>query len=456
MFDHVKHVCDAIIGAGGKPYFVGGCVRDKVLGFEPKDIDIEVFCLEAEDLKDIVSQFGKVDEVGRSFGVLKLWLDDGVDVDISLPRKDSKSGNGHRGFDVKVNPMMGTFEASSRRDFTMNALMMDCDTGEMIDHHGGEIDINLGVIRHVDSDHFYEDPLRPLRAMQFSGRFVMKVHEQTADLCKVMFDGGDWRSLPVERVWSEWEKWAIKSPVPSYGLRALVDIGWISMFPEIESLVHLHQCPVWHPEGTVFNHTCHTVDKMEELLSEKGIAGDDKLVLMLAALCHDFGKVTTTAFEDGRIRSKGHAQAGEEPARSFLKRIGAPVSIVERVVPLVVEHMTCWDGKFSNRAVRRLANRLHPATIEELHLVVRADFMGRPPLDNDDPFEKLSVIAERLSVLRSKPKPILLGRHLIDRGVKPGPEMGKILREAFEEQLDGAFDGLDGALSWFNAKNEEN
>lgn len=461
-FKDVSKMVEVLLRGGGKVYFVGGCVRDLDLGIPSKDIDVEVYGLEENELERILRGFGNAQKVGKSFGVWKCTLNgcsgDGhgrLDVDVAIPRREVKVRAGHTGFSIELDPYMEPRDAASRRDYTVNALMLSAGSdsdNEIIDFFGGIADLDARILRHVSDKHFVEDPLRPLRAMQFAGRFGMTLDEGTAKLCKSMFAEGVHEDLPVERVWGEFEKWALKSPVPSKGLQALVDMGWIGMFPELEALIGLEQDIAFHPEGDVFTHTMCTVDEMVKMVLESGIGGEDRIVQVLAALCHDFGKVTTTTWdeEDGKIRSKRHAKEGRAPTEIFLRRIGAPRAVIDRVIPLVAEHMIPWIDKPTDRAIRRLASRLAPATIGELHMVIRADYRGRPPLEPKDPFEELAEIAGRLELMDDGPAPILMGRHLMEKGVKPCPLMGDILRQAFEAQLDGEFGNLEEALAWFD------
>ncbi len=432
-----------------RAYLVGGCVRDALIGASGKDVDVEVYGVSYEDLCAVLEPHGRVDLVGRSFGVIKLRLKDGETYDFSIPRRDSKIADGHKGFEVTFDPDITLEEAAQRRDFTINSLMWDPREKKIIDLFGGESDLKQGVLRHT-SDAFAEDPLRVLRGMQFAGRFDLKGHESTLTLCREI--AGDYPQLAVERVREEWFKWASRSKRPSSGLRFLVESGWSIHFPEIDALRGVPQDPEWHPEGDVFVHTCHCCDAMAQLPEWQAEDEESRIAHMFGILSHDFAKPETTheAERNGRMRivSPGHEPLGGPVAESFLKRIDAPNTFFKRVPPLVKNHLV-HTQPLSEKGVRRLAKRLFPETIEGLCLVVTADLQGRPPKVADlSDVDRLRELASNLNVLDESPQPILLGRHLMDRGMEPGKSFGSILNSAMEAQLEGEFIDLKGAVDW--------
>jgi tRNA nucleotidyltransferase (CCA-adding enzyme) len=432
-------------------YLVGGCVRDAVAGLpQEKDFDVEVFGVDYDQLLTALSRWGKTDLVGRSFGVVKLSTKSGLSFDFTLPRKDSKVAPSHKGFDVAFDPAISPRDAAARRDFTINSIMYDPRARQVLDFFGGQADLKAKILRHT-SDAFHEDPLRVLRGMQFAGRFELRAAPETVALARRM--KGSFTELAVERVREEWFKWAQQSRLPSAGLRFLAETEWIDHFPEIKALVGTPQEPEWHPEGDVFTHTCHCCDALARLPTWREADAESRTVYMLAVLAHDFGKPATThrAMKDGRERivSPGHEAAGVEPARMFLERIDAPLAVEQRVIPLVQNHLFHLET-VSDRAVRRLARRLAPESIEGLCLVMTADNMGRPPRPAEVPenVKTLFARAHDLAVRHQPPPPILFGRHLLDMGVAPGPRMGVVLDKAYEAQLEGAFADLEGALQW--------
>jgi len=247
--------------------------------------------------------------------------------------------------------------------------------------------------------------------------------------------------------------------VPSRGLKFLVETEWVEHFPEIRVLVGTPQDPEWHPEGDVFTHTCHCLDALVKLPGWQSADPETRVVLSLAVLAHDLAKPFTTREEmkDGRRRivSPGHEEAGGPLAEQFLARINAPNAIRERIIPLVTNHLAHLN-RITERVVRRLAKRLDPETIQRLAIVITADSFGRPPSPQMVPESVLELLemAEALQLQAGAPKPILLGRHLIELGMHPGPEFGVILDAAFEAQLEGRFLDLAQALRWLEAQTD--
>lgn len=442
------------VPALSRAYLVGGCVRDSLLGIAQKDFDLEVYGVSYEALEQKLAAHGRVDLVGKSFGVIKFTSRNGDQWDFSLPRQDSKIADGHRGFRVAVDSDIDPKAAASRRDFTINALMFDPRTSIYLDFFGGQEDLHNRVLRHTSAA-FAEDPLRVLRGMQFAARFNLTAPTETVELCRSIVDS--FTELAVERVGMEWFKWAAMSDRPSAGLRFLKDTGWLRHFPEIAALDGTPQDPEWHPEGDVFTHTCHCCDALAALPEWRSADDTTRRVLMFAMLGHDFAKPQTTheVERDGRMRivSPCHEEQGGPLAESFLTRINSPIEIKERVLPLVQHHLAHLQTA-SARSVQRLANALKPATIAELCLVMTADHFGRPPKPQviHEGITALRIKAEELRLRDAAPKPLLQGRHLISRGMKPGEQFGALLDEAFEAQLEGVFTELEGALKWLDER----
>jgi tRNA nucleotidyltransferase (CCA-adding enzyme) len=436
-------------------YLVGGCVRDWLSGKVCKDFDIEVFGVSYDQLVASLARWGKTDLVGRSFGVVKLTTERGSVYDFTIPRRDSKTGPGHKGFEIHFDSTITPQEAAARRDYTINALMFDPRRGEVLDFFGGGEDLQNRILRHT-SQAFAEDPLRVLRGMQFAARFDLRIAAETAELCRRIKSG--YQELAVERVREEWFKWAEKSVVPSAGLRFLQETEWLEHFPEVQALAGTPQDPEWHPEGDVFVHTGHCCDALAALPEWEEADAESRIVYMLAILAHDFGKPSTTqeADREGRLRivSPGHEEAGGPIASAFLERINTPLAIRDRVVPLVLNHLAHLQS-ITDRSVRRLAKRLEPENIHGLSVIITADHFGRPPKPRVIP-ESLAALrakAAELQVQASAPKPILMGRNLIELGMAPGKEFGPLLDAAYDAQLEGKFFDLDQALRWLVAEN---
>ena len=439
-------LANAIHQQGGQPILVGGSVRDYLLGkIIPKDLDLEVYHLEANELERVLSQFGKVLRVGKSFGVLKL-ITDHAEYDVSLPRRESKTGKGHKGFLVNADPRMTFEEASARRDFTINSIGFDPIHQLWLDPHHGQEDLRKGILRHVGPA-FAEDPLRVLRGAQFAARLNFQLAPDTLELCQTL----DLNELSRERLLGEFKKLLLRAEQPSIGLEILRQTKILRFFPELEALIDVPQDPTWHPEGCVWTHTLMVVDEAAKLR-----IGEEKadLVLMFGALCHDFGKPETTIWKDGHWRSPAHDVLGMQPTEKFLRRLTDEASLIEKVAVLVREHlrpaMLYNDReKVTPGAIRRLALRV---SIPELLLVAEADHFGRTTDDalrREFPAKQwLLDQASKLDVRDDKPKPFLKGRHLLQLGMRPGPQMGKVLEEAFALQLDGAIFSFEEAKAW--------
>ncbi len=350
---------------------------------------------------------------------------------------------------------MSVVDAARRRDFTINAILEDPLTGELIDPFAGREDIARRTLRAVSAATFVEDSLRVLRAAQFASRFEFDTDPATIELCRSI----DLRDLPAERIWLELEKLLLQSSRPSVGLEWLRRLGVIEqLFPEIQSLIGVPQDAEWHPEGDVFVHTQLVVDRARELIDDLPYAR--QVTVMLAALAHDFGKPATTQFIDGRLRSRGHEEAGVGPTESFLNRINVHTidgyNVRGEVIALVREHLK--PGEFYKKrdevgegAFRRLARRCEP---DLLYRVAKADSLGRNadwvPREKWYGAEAQEWFRERtrqLEVEYKPPEPILLGRHLLELGMEAGPGIGEITRAVYEMQLDGRVRTLDDALA---------
>ena len=371
-------IAQAVRDAGGRALVVGGWARDHLLGVRSKDVDIEVFGLDVERLEALLAGFGSVHAVGRAFGVLRVG---GIDVDFSLPRRDSKRGRGHRGFDVAPDPTLDFAEAARRRDLTVNSIGIDPLTGELLDPHGGRQDLERRVLRATDPARFPEDPLRGLRVAQLAARLEMAPDAELVDLCRTL----DLSELSGERVFDEIRKLLLRAAKPSIGFRVLEDTGLLRFFPELDALRGVLQDPKWHPEGDVWVHTLMVLDAAASLrdVGERDIStedGSENLALMLGALCHDLGKPATTEWDGGRIRSYRHDVEGVAPTRALLARMRVPRALVDKVVALAEHHLApalfIRNGATA-KGYRRLARNLARAGVS-IALLVRVA-RGGPP-----------------------------------------------------------------------------
>ncbi|MDQ1522706.1 MAG: hypothetical protein QOE47_630 [Pyrinomonadaceae bacterium] len=445
----IRALAAAVREAGGRALLVGGCVRDALMGRAPKDWDVEVYGVEPARLRALLEKFGRVDAVGEAFTVYKL----GHDLDVSLPRRERKAGRGHRGFVIEGDPSMSVAEATRRRDFCVNAILRDPLTDELLDPYDGRADLERRLLRAVSRETFAEDSLRVLRAAQLAARFEFDIETETVELCRSI----ELSDLPAERVWGELEKLLLGAARPSVGFRWLAKLNATpQLFPEIQALSGVPQEYDWHPEGDVDVHTWLTVDRARELIDDLPYA--KQVALMLAALCHDFGKPATTEFVDGRTRSRGHDEAGVAPTNAFLDRLKIftldGYDVRAQVVELVRAHLKPGEfylkrAEISEGAFRRLARRCE---LDLLYRVARADTLGRNaewvPRElwfDAVPQEWFIARARELAVETRPPAPLLLGRHLLELGLKPSPRIGEITRAVYEMQLDGRVRTLEEA-----------
>jgi tRNA nucleotidyltransferase (CCA-adding enzyme) len=428
---------------GGRALLVGGWVRDRLLGEISRDVDVEVFGLPAAALRPLLDRLGPVNLVGEQFTVYKV-----AGLDVALPRRESKVGRGHRGFEIVGDPGLSPAEAARRRDFTVNAIAFDPLSGEYVDPVGGRADLAARVLRVVDPATFGDDSLRVLRAAQMAARFDLRADAETVRVCRAT----PLDDLPPERVWIEVEKLLLKAARPSIGLALALDLDVVPrVLPELHPLVGCEQEPDWHPEGDVWVHTLLVVDEARQRLD--GLPHAARVAVMLGALAHDLGKPATTVLgEDGRIRSPGHEEAGVAPTLSLLDRLNVHTmdgyDVRRQVVGLVANHLKpgMWHTAptpVGDGAFRRLAQKVD---LELLARLAEADCAGRTGAFDCSAMAWFLDRARRLGVERRPPPPLLLGRHVLALGVPPGPRVGRVLAAVFERQLDGEVTTLEEAI----------
>ena len=317
-----------------------------------------------------------------------------------------------------------------------------------LDPFDGRGDLSHRVLRVVDPTTFGDDSLRVLRAVQFAARLEFAPDDEARALCRAI----PLDDLPAERVWGEIEK-LLFAPRPSIGFALAMELEVVpTLFPELHALAGCPQEPEWHPEGDVWAHTLQVVDRARFRVDDLG--RPQQIAVMLGAVCHDFGKPSTTAIVDGRIRSLDHEEQGVVPTLSFLDRLSVRsiegYDVRQQVVGLVAQHLKpgAWHkvrDEVGDGAFRRLAQKVD---LELLARVAKADCLGREPGHFDcaamDWFLKR---ARALGVEHRPPAPILLGRHVLALGLVPGPRVGEILKSVYEQQLDGTVTTLDEALA---------
>lgn len=424
----LEEIVNDIKTNGGISYLVGGAVVDTIKGNEIKDWDIEVHGLNLNVLEKVLSKYTQPNIVGKCLGIIKASID-GVEYDFSIPRIDNKMGVGHK--DVKVEFVLDITpkQAARRRDLTINSLFYDLETNEIIDPYNGLDDLANGIIRHT-SEQFSEDPLRVLRIMQLLPRKCKTVAPETLELCKKLVH--EYPTISSGRVYEEWNKLLMKAKKPSIGLDFLVDSGWIKWFPELDALRGVPQNPEWHPEGDVWEHTKKVVDAAAHL--KQYIPEDWKLAYMYGALLHDVGKAITTT-ED--LTSYGHDMAGGPIATEFINRLTNNKKLTDNVIKIVTTHMrpgNLYRANAKGSAWKRLHNEL-PLNIAAY--VSKADYLGTGDRTFDESHPTSEIALELFEKYgQEKIAPILRGRDLITIGYKPGPELGKILKQAYEHQIE--------------------
>lgn len=412
---------------GGCAYFVGGYVRDLVMGQAGKDIDIEVHGILPDELKKILDELGERMEIGESFGIFGLR---GYYLDIAMPRKEKCRGRGHRDFDIFVDPYIGTEGAARRRDFTINAMMQNVLTGEIIDHFGGREDLKNKIIRHIDSVSFVEDPLRVLRGAQFAARFEFTVAEETIDLCKDM----DISTLAKERVLGEVEKALLKAERPSIFFEVLREMKHLSLwFPELESLIGVKQNPKYHSEGDVWVHTMMVLD----VARKYSAYSSNELGFMFSALTHDFGKAICTEVINGEIHSYAHETLGLPLIERFMHRLTAEHRLIKYVLNMAQLHMKP-NTLAALEASIKSTNKMFDKSVDPEGLICLAisDGLGkRSPKEyvsyNDFFRERLATFREYMS------RPYVTGQDLVNAGVTPCREFSEYLDYAHKLRLVG-------------------
>jgi len=442
----VHDVAHSIKKAGGRAMMVGGYVRDTLEkhfhgGDEPsKDYDMEVHGMHPDHLDKHLDSIGRVDRVGKAFGVMKLTHKK-HDFDISIPRRDNKVGKGHKGFMPEPDPHMTIGEAGHRRDFTMNSVAMDPHTGHVYDPHHGIKDIKSRTLRATDPKAFAEDPLRILRGAQFAARKKMTVHPHTMKLMQNA--GHELKDLPRERVGVEWKKLLMKGKHPEHGLKVLHDSGALKhLHPELHALTDHQHDPHDHTKGTSFEHTGRALSHVVH--ATKGLPDDSRESIHHATLMHNVGRPAGT---------DDHASAGSAISRSTGKsQFDLEKNVATKTHKLVGEHGAPHEiheahkrGENTDAHIRHLAHRLGPSkptahdgsSIGDLLHVAHASHVADGSGDPHHAGDFLRKRAKALGVHDGPQERLVTGKHLKADGVKGGRRMGRALDHAHQRQLDG-------------------
>ncbi len=399
--------------AGGRAFLVGGWVRDALLGKDCRDYDVEVYDIAQDELVPILKKYGRTNLVGKAFGVIHLAMK-GLSLDFSFPRTESKVGYGHRGFVVHTDEKLSFKEAALRRDFTINAMGMELPELTLCDPYGGIDDLKKGLLRHVGPA-FVEDSLRILRGVQFASRFALTLAPETVELCKTL----SLADLSIERLFEEFKKWLLKPGKPSLGLRAFLDIRLNAFFPEV---FPLHKS--WDALGEMLDN----METVRRTLESEGKPLSDAQAMEFAF----------AAFLSGN----------PETSLKFLERITNETHLL-KIVPQLVQAYNEIQFAVVNDAptLRRLAVKLDGLKL--LCLLVKCTPREFYASAGDMNFpENLWQAAADLDLLESAPQPYLTGKMLMDMGVKPGKQMGEIIKKSFELQLDGKIACTGDAIAW--------
>lgn len=427
MASVAERIAKEVNNAGGRTFYVGGFVRDKLLGIDNKDVDIEVHGIEPDALYRILETVGDPITFGKSFGVFALRKEN---LDIAMPRREHATGKGHRDFEIDVDPFIGTEGAARRRDFTINSIMQDVLTGEIVDHFNGREDLANKVIRHIDPETFVEDPLRVLRGAQFASRFDFTIAPDTIELCR----GIDLSTLSKERVEEELKKALLKADKPSIFFEELRIMDQLhTWFTELELLIDLEQDPIYHPEGDVWTHTMEVLDRAASMRDK----ASDPYRFMLLALTHDLGKAVTTAEKNGRIHAYEHEIKGMPLVESFIKRLTNERDVISYLKNMVPLHMRPNVSAYSKPGIKSTNRMFDEAAVpEDLIWFAAADrpvFAGTDEFTGDSEFlfDRLRTFNEAMA------KPYVTGRDLIDAGIEPGDDFTEILAYAHKLRLAG-------------------
>ena len=411
-------------GAGHQAYLVGGCVRDLLLGRTPKDFDVTT-----DARPDRVSElFERSEEVGAHFGVV-LVRENTSQVEVATFRSDASYSDGRRPDAVRFesDPQQDVL----RRDFTINALLLDPETNAVVDYTNGQADLQARLIRAIGDPEarFQEDHLRLIRAVRFAARLDFAIEPATMDALKRLH--GLIHNVSPERIRDELCR-ILTEGGARRGFELLDETGLLGeILPEVCAMKGVAQPPEFHPEGDVWTHTMLMLEKLHQ----------PTVTLAAGVLLHDVGKPATFSVSD-RIRFDGHVEEGLRLAHGILTRLRFSGDQIEQIEALIAHHMRFKDtGKMRESTLKRFLRMENFAEHLELH---RLDCLSSHR--KLDTYKRVLARVEEMGEEELRPRPLLTGRDLIAAGYAPGPAFGKILATVEDAQLEGRIKSREEAL----------
>lgn len=385
-----------------QPVIVGGYIRDALLGIPSNDIDIELYGIDSlQKIEKILQEFGKLNSVGKSFGVCKL-LYKNLDLDFSLPRKDNKIASGHQGFQITIDTHLDFKTAASRRDFTINAIGYDVKNRKILDPYHGREDLEKKILKAVDNEKFQEDPLRVLRAIVFATRFTMTLEDSLLFTCKEMIRKKILEELPKERIFQELKKLLIKSKNPSKGFYLLKELGGFSFFKEFNNL-----------NDNEYRDILNALDRLKKL----NIADEkESIILAFAVITSKFSNKLT---------------------ENFLHRISNEKKFIEKILQL--HTITFHLENFDEYDIYKLAKKIDIEFYSHyLHVTS----------NKKEKIDYLLTKAKELHVLHHPLPALIQGKDLIRLGLKPSKRFTIILEQTYEAQMKNRFKNKSAAIEW--------
>ncbi len=388
-----------------KPIIIGGYVRDYFLNISSKDIDIELYGVESfKQLEEILIEFGDVNNVGKSFGVCKLSFKE-HEIDFTQPRIDNKISSGHTGFDVNINKDLDFKTATTRRDFTINAIGYSVIEKKILDPFNGLADIKNKTLKAVDIKTFSQDPLRVLRAISFSSRLNFTMDNELFLLCLDMCNNNILTQLPKERIFGEIKKILLKSQKPSLGFKLIKELDALKFFSPLNAITS--------------DNYFQTLEALDKITKYKTKDNKTNILLMLAILCY---------------------KLNIEQTKEFILNLTNEKKLLENILRLKENK---FKNNYTDSELFRLANKVNI----EYFLIYNKTIHNSL---SDNLFKKIKIRAKELNILNKKISPLLEGKDILIYGIEPSKIYSNILNMAYEEQMDLKINTHKEALSWLN------